>query len=58
MYIYIYMYIHPRAESFDTQLVSEETINIYRREAERPPDPFYVASVAEQLTFQNELVLL
>ena len=39
--------LHPRAKSFDTRRISGQTIHIYRGEAERPPDPFYVASVAE-----------
>ena len=45
--VYIYICIHPWAENFDTRRISEQTIQIYRGKAQRAPDPFYVASVAE-----------
>ena len=31
----------------ETRPISEQTIDIYRGEAERAPDPFHAASVAE-----------
>ena len=36
----LWQFIHPQAESFDVRPISEQTIHIYRGEAERPPDRF------------------
>ena len=53
--IAIVVVIHPWAESFNTRRISGQTIHIYRGEAGRPPDPFYVASRAKYVICRKNL---